>query len=206
MPPLADECLFLDINKLKRDGMLKSAYAHHLRGWRNGEEAGTAAVVCRSTMQIQLVYCLEGPYVGEIGLDGPEIADILEDRNLDDRWITYTVPIVYTTCHFGGWRPWFTCPGSRCGGHRVGKLYLGNRHFFCRHCYGLRYGCQLEREWDRMLRRREKLERRLADDGWSRPKGMHRRTYDRLADELVSIEDRLDGAMIAHWTPDLLPR
>jgi hypothetical protein len=71
MPPLADECLFLDINKLKRDGMLKSAYAHHLRGWRNGEEAGTAAVVCRSTMQIQLVYCLEGPYVGRSASTAP---------------------------------------------------------------------------------------------------------------------------------------
>jgi hypothetical protein len=86
------------------------------------------------------------------------------------------------------------------------RLYLGNRHFFCRHCYRLRYACQLEHEWDRLLRRREKLESRLGEDGWSRPKGMHRRTYDRLADELMSIEDRLDVAMIARWTPDLLPR
>jgi hypothetical protein len=205
MPPLADECLFLDINKLKPDGMLTPGYGYRVRWWRNGEETGTAGLVCDSTMRIRLLYRLEGPYVGEIGLDGRELAEILERRDLDDNWLFYSVWIVHTSCHFGGWRPWFRCPAEGCG-RRVGKLYLGNRHFFCRPCYRLRYGCQLEREWDRLLRRREKLERRLGEDGWSRPKGMHRRTYDRLTDELISIEDRLALAMIARWTPDLLLR
>jgi hypothetical protein len=86
-------------------------------------------------------------------------------------------------------------PGSNCAGRRVAKLYLGSRYSFCRHCYQLRYECQLEREWDRLLRRREKLESRLAEDGWSRPKGMHRRTYDRLTDRLMQVEEQLDLSM-----------
>jgi hypothetical protein len=104
MPPLADECLFLDINKLKLDGMLTPGYAYHLRWWRNGEETGTAGLVCDSTMRIRLLYRLEGPYIGEIGLDGRELAEILEDRDLDDSWLFYPVWIVHSSCHFGGWR------------------------------------------------------------------------------------------------------
>src|SRR5262249_8524600 len=42
-----------------------------------------AGRVCAGA-QPELVYCLEGPYVGQIGLDGREIADILEERSLDD--------------------------------------------------------------------------------------------------------------------------
>jgi hypothetical protein len=53
MPPLADECLFLDVNKLKRDGMLNPGYAYSLRWWRNGEESGRAALVSRSTKVVR---------------------------------------------------------------------------------------------------------------------------------------------------------
>ena len=130
------------INKLKRDRMLTPGFAYRLRWRRNGEETGTAGLVCDSTMRIRLLYRLEGPYVGEIGLDGRELAEILEDRDLDDSWFFYPVWIVHTICHLGGWRPWFRCLAEGCG-RRVGKLYLGNRHFF----YRLRYACQREHEW-----------------------------------------------------------
>lgn len=61
--------------------------------------------------------------------------------------IEYTVPLEYTPCNFGGYRPWFQCPGlvdeGSCS-RRSRKLYLpiyahGARYFLCRECYGLRY-------------------------------------------------------------------
>ena len=85
MPPLADECLFLDINKLKRDGMLSSGFAYPLRWRRNGEETGTAGLVCDSTTRIRLLYQLEGPYVEEIGLDGRELAEIKARKRSTER-------------------------------------------------------------------------------------------------------------------------
>lgn len=58
--------------------------------------------------------------------------------------MNYTVPIVQTRCHFGGWRHWFICPlvidGRPC--KRVCRcLYLsGNAEYFgCRECHRLTY-------------------------------------------------------------------
>lgn len=50
----------------------------------------------------------------------------------------YPVRLEYTTCHFGGVRPWFRCPACS---ERVGKLYLPPRRerFACRDCYDLGY-------------------------------------------------------------------
>ena len=49
------------------------------------------------------------------------------------------IPIVWTPCHFGGWRPWFQC--GRCG-HRVGKLYSTGVALHCRRCLDLWYASQ----------------------------------------------------------------
>jgi len=52
-----------------------------------------------------------------------------------------TIVITYSECHFGGYRPWFLCPGLR--GHyckqRVGKLYLYSGEYACRRCHNLTY-------------------------------------------------------------------
>lgn len=46
----------------------------------------------------------------------------------------------WTTCNYGGRRPWFIC--MACG-RRVAKIYLGGKKFACRHCYNLTYtSCQ----------------------------------------------------------------
>lgn len=54
----------------------------------------------------------------------------------------YKIPLTTTPCHFGGKRYWFTCPwyvnGKYCG-RRVGVLFLGGKHFACRHCHNLTY-------------------------------------------------------------------
>ena len=56
--------------------------------------------------------------------------------------LDYKIPLITTSCHFGGSRYWFQCPwyanGVYCG-RRVGTLYLGGKYLACRHCYNLTY-------------------------------------------------------------------
>jgi hypothetical protein len=73
-------------------------------------------------------------------------------RDREPEQINYQVPVVWTPCNFGGERPWFVCPGSRCGGRRVTKLYLppgGARYYLCRHCHDLTYHSR--QTWDKQL-------------------------------------------------------
>jgi hypothetical protein len=100
------------------------------------------------------------------------------------------VPIVWTACHLGGGRPWFRCAATANGqycGRRVAKLYLGGGYVFaCRRCYGLLYASQLESSRHRGVGKAQKIRMALGgspnlfDAFPSRPKGMHRRTYNRL--------------------------
>jgi len=93
----------------------------------------------------------------------------------------YPVSLTWTACRFGGQRPWFLCP--RCG-RRVAVLY-GGATFACRHCHNLAYASQREDEMSRAMRRAQKIQNRL---GWydrhdgTKPKGMHWRTFERLAE------------------------
>ena len=75
--------------------------------------------------------------------------------------ISYSIPVVYTGCNFGGSRPWFLCPGEVNGvtcGRRVAKLYKppSGRYFLCRHCYDLSYSSRRQesrnRTWARLMR------------------------------------------------------
>lgn len=55
--------------------------------------------------------------------------------------ITARVKIAWTSCQFGGRRPWLECPGCK---RRVAALYLGRRPR-CRVCTGLSYPSQSKR-------------------------------------------------------------
>lgn len=111
--------------------------------------------------------------------------------------VAETVRVIYVSCHFGGARPYFICPGEvnglSCGRH-VAKLYLSGRHFLCRHCGRLSHASQTEDAWDRALRRAKKIRKRLGGNpagaaGFpGRPKGMWRRTYERLRDQAFDAE------------------
>lgn len=100
--------------------------------------------------------------------------------------ISQTIWMESTACALGGHRRWFACPA--CGG-RVAVLYGAGRLFACRRCKSLAYASQGESGDDRAARRADRIRKRL---GWmpgilnepgSRPKGMHRRTYERLLAE-----------------------
>ena len=92
-------------------------------------------------------------YLRTIASDGKETVNFRFGLPLPDgRAIecSFSVEISYTTCHYGGKRPWFHCPavkeGKRCN-RRVGKLYLFSaaRAFICRHCGDLTYWCSQHR-------------------------------------------------------------
>jgi hypothetical protein len=115
-------------------------------------------------------------------------------RRTGEEWqqVTESVPLEWTPCYFGGSRPWFRCPGVVNGvpcGRRVAILYGAGRYFLCRHCYDLRYETQYEDEAGRLRIRAQKIHQRLGGDGNlsmgfpPRPKGVHRRTYERLRRE-----------------------
>lgn len=100
----------------------------------------------------------------------------------------YSVRLDRTACTYGRTRAWFICPAVGCG-RRVAILYLGGAIFACRHCYRLAYTSQREEAYDRQARRADTIRARL---GWEpgilngnewKPKGMHWRTFDRLAAE-----------------------
>ena len=105
----------------------------------------------------------------------------------------YPVPVVWTPCHLGGCRPWFSCP---CCGRRVAKLY-GGAVFACRHCWRLNYASQQASKRDRAADRSWNLRRLLGcDEGFlfipaeciRKPRGMHWRTFNRKIALLRQVE------------------
>ncbi len=106
-----------------------------------------------------------------------------------------TVKLDNTPCNYGGERPWFRCPGCDT---RVAILYgqklangasVKNRRFKCRRCHNLVYPSQRETWRSRMFTKAEKLWGRIGGRWGGKPKGMHWRTYNRLADEAMHFRD-----------------
>lgn len=108
-----------------------------------------------------------------------------------DTLVRERVPVLATECHFGGVRQWFGCP--RCG-RRVALLYLRGARFACRTCQRVAYASQSEDETGRLWRKQAKAEAKLRE-GWQRPKGMRRRTLDRILAVILDCEERRDASL-----------
>lgn len=101
-------------------------------------------------------------------------------------WETRTcrIWIAWTNCHLGGERPWFLCPTHGCR-RRVAILY-GSAKFACRQCFELAYPSQREKPENRAIHQADRIRDKLnwkpgiANGRGSKPKGMHRRTFERL--------------------------
>jgi len=78
------------------------------------------------------------------------------------------------------------------------KLYCAGRYYLCRQCYRLTHASCNEDSRDRALRRASKIRMRLGGElGYGaqfppRPKGMWRRTYDRLVEVFIDHESRAE--------------
>jgi len=105
------------------------------------------------------------------------------------------IRVSWTGVHLGGERPWFHCPHCK---QRVAKLYNGLGGYFCRACVGNPlYASQSKSAQGRRHFQACKLrlllngEARLSAPFPERPRGMHRRTYQRLRRRLMALETSL---------------
>lgn len=95
----------------------------------------------------------------------------------------FYVSIERTACNYGGSRPWFLC--LRCGDRRA-VLYDGGQSVFgCRRCMHLHYASETEDTFDRLERKRRKLEAKLNDG--DKPKWMRLATFDQLQFKRVKV-------------------
>jgi hypothetical protein len=176
-------CRSLDVNRLQKTGCLSAGW---LGGWqwtRDGEKVAWINLRAEAD-RLDLAY--------RVRIAGGEWEDVAE-----------TVRIVRVPCRLGGARSYFICPGVVNGvacGRRVAKLHGPGRYFLCRHCYRLAHTSQSEGGWDRALQRANKIRQRLGGDPGmaapfpKKPKGMWRRTYERLREQAFEAEMLADGA------------
>lgn len=121
------------------------------------------------------------------------------------------VRVVWTPCHYGGQRPWWSCPCClrRCA-LLFGTTRGGRFDWRCRTCSGLRHASTREGELDRATRRVRRIRQRVFglrgrdaapfDAGGvpvpPRPRGMWRQTYVR---ELARLDDAEQDANAAFY-------
>jgi hypothetical protein len=111
--------------------------------------------------------------------------------------VVQEIPIIGTACNLGGDRPWFLCAACK---RRVAKLFIAQfGGFRCRHCYGLAFESQREPLRLRGLTAARNIRAKLGGDGIilagvpPRPKGMHHKTYERLASRYRTAIARCGG-------------
>ena len=189
--PLISERLPLSIRTLRKAGLLRAPDQAHASAagakgrYSWGQVQGLE--VTGGAASIVLGYRLMN-YGGSVG------------TNQED-----TVSIEWRPCRMGGHQPLFICPGVAWGcGQRVRTLYAGRPRFACRKCHELAYPVQRQTQMDRLLNRPQLILRKLqAPPNWSpftspvRPKGMHRKTYERLCRELAEACERNDRRILA---------
>ena len=111
-----------------------------------------------------------------------------------DRVAPQQIRVSWTQCHLGGARPWIHCA---CG-RRVTRLFKGLAGYYCRQCLGNpRYACQAKSTQGRLHFEACKLRLRLGGIASlsapfpERPRGMHRRTFERLRRRAEKLEARI---------------
>jgi len=167
----------IDVNRLHEEGCLEPGWCGGWRWTRDGEKVAWIGM--------------------RADADRLHLSCRVRARGGDWQEVEEAVRVVRVPCHLGGERPYLICPGVVCG-RRVAKLYGSGRHFLCRHCHRLAYASPGEGERDRALRRANKARTRLGGDAGmvaplsERPKGVWRRTYERLREQVHGAEMAAD--------------
>jgi hypothetical protein len=163
-----ESCQSIDVREWARRGYLRPNERFSWSWSRDGECCGSITV-----------------RTGSDAVPGAVVLSFRSRGSSGKRWksVEQRVPVTWTGCHLGGWRPWFRCS---CG-RRAARLYAGASDFFaCRHCHGLAYASQQMSTRDRNISRARTIRMQLGggpslfDPFPEKPGGMHWRTYDRL--------------------------
>ncbi len=183
---VVEDCRWIDVNRWNTEKIIGSVGRIVSWVWRDSEGKQ------RSSIMLNVL---------------PDVIELSYTITATGEKIKYSVPVNYTTCNYGGERPWFLCP--HCG-RRVSKLYLSNKYFWCRHCWGLTYESQGENKADRLLRKVQKKRAKLGgstatvDPIPEKPKGMHQQTYLRKKLEIIDLEERMWGTAAEQFGVNVL--
>lgn len=159
-----EDMLALDIRPLQRLGRLAPGQSFDSPWTCNGEKIASIHIRTGTDL-VNLIY----RYGGDTGQD-----------------MNYPVAIEWTPCNYGGKRAWWKCP---CCERRVAVLY-SDKIFACRQCKQLVYKSTRMAPSLKSFARANKIRERLGwDAGFAnpkggKPKGMHRKTYDQLLEQL----------------------
>ena len=180
-----DDHINIDVQRWKRDGFLHPGNRFDWQ-WTVNDEVSDSIRIRVEQDRVVLVY---------------------RQRAYGGDWQDFEEPVylVHTDCNFGGQRVWFQCPSC---GRRAAKLYSQVPYFVCRRCCRLPYQCQGESLSDRAMRKARRIRRklnasmRLIEPIWSKPKGMHWKTFNRLKQQ-AEIAERVSWCEAAKHLPGL---
>ncbi len=158
---VVDDCPALNSNRLAKMGMFSGEEVRSSVKWESGANIG----LLYRRRALELLYNMDG-----------------EPNN-------QVVAVARVSCHFGGLRYYFHCPGCH---KRVYKLRLAHSGFYCRQCYQLPYYSQECGYLDGLIRKIHKLEARLEN----LPKHTRAKTIERLTAQLEAAESKFTGAMV----------
>lgn len=170
----------LDASDLKRRGLCRTGNVSHLY-WKGSNGApGPSLKAIGGEDAITLVYSWrrgEGPWQEH------------EER----------VALHHHERHFGGCETYFFCP--KCA-RTVKRLYAGGVRYLCRACHNLVHASTQERPGNRATRKNQKLRRKLGAEiglgDWigPKPKGMHRKTFERISEQIQAAEAEVYDDML----------
>jgi hypothetical protein len=192
--PTVESGLTLDLSRIFKTGWLKpGATTRGVLRWTN---VRTSQETASMGFEAQL-----GENYGSIRLNWTSTNLLSGEKRQCENSIALTT----TPQPFGGRRWWFVCP--RTGRHVV-RLHVppGASVFACRAAHGLAHRSQRETASDRAFSRAFALRWKLGDTGRiggyiAKPKGMHRRTFERAMDRI----DRAEAIVTTHMAAWLDP-
>ena len=162
--PFPEQFVALNIRELQEHAGLEPGRAYNLHKRKRGKKYGVfSIVVYEDYLELRFIAC----------------------SHQASRFPTQIINLTRTPCNFGGYHPWFLCPGNQCG-RRVAILY-GPHWMLCRHCWGIAYQSQREDKLQRMYRKLRSIEAKYPKrlftwepETQKRSKGMHHRTFEFL--------------------------
>jgi hypothetical protein len=171
---------WLDATNLKRRGILQSGTSHQLFWKGSGDRTSPSIRIRGGEDAVELEYSW---------------------RRGDEPWQVHKehVSLRHRERHFGGRETYFLCP--KCA-RTVKRLYPGGVRYLCRTCHGLVHASTQERTGNRATRKNQKLRRRIGAEiglgDWigPKPKGMHRKTFERISARIHAAEAEIHDDML----------